>query len=283
MHKAVPSLLLFCALLVAPACGADDGAKPATPTTQRASKRVLVFHRADGFKHTSIPTSADVFRQMDAKSEAFEFVVTDDIKHFDKETLNTYDAVVFCLTTGEIALSDEQKASLLEFVQSGRGGLVGIHSATDTFYKWPEFGEMLGGYFDGHPWNANDTVVVKVEQPTNAITAPWGKSTFQITDEIYQIKAPYDRAKQDVLLSLDTDQTDMKKNGIKRTDKDFAVAWTKPYGKGRVFYTSLGHNDAVWQDPRYQAHLLAGLQWVTHAEHGKPADAAKTPAAPGAQ
>ncbi len=276
MSKIV-SLLLLCALFVAPACAQEgSGKKPDAPATQRAMKRVLVFNRADGFKHASIPTSADVFKQMDATSEPFEFIVTDDIKHFDKDTLNTYDAVVFCLTTGEIALSEEQKAALLEFVKSGKGGLVGIHSATDTFYKWPEFGEMLGGYFDGHPWNAGDTVTVKIEQ-ANPITAPWGKSKFQITDEIYQIKDPYDRKKQDVLLSLDTDATDMTKPGIKRTDKDFAVAWTKNYGEGRVFYTSLGHNDAVWKDPRYQAHLLAGLQWVTHAEHGKPTDAANKP------
>ena len=218
---------------------------------------------------------------MDATSEIFEFVVTDDVAHFDEDKLNTYDAVVFCLTTGEIKLSEEQKAALLEFVQSGKGGLVGVHSATDTFYKWPAFGEMMGGYFDGHPWNAGDTVTVKIEQEANPITAPWGKSRFQITDEIYQIKEPYDRKKQDVLLSLDTDATDMTKPGIKRTDKDFAVAWTKSAGKGRVFYTSLGHNDAVWKDPRYQAHLMAGLQWVTRLQYGKPegAAAATTPAA----
>jgi type 1 glutamine amidotransferase len=276
MHRIVSTLLL-CAVLAATACAQNDSATKSDappPTTQRASKRVLVFNRADGFIHKSIPTSAEVFKQLDATSEVFEFVVTDDVAHFDKAKLDTYGAVVFCLTTGEIALSDAQKAALLDFVQSGRGGLVGIHSATDTFYKWPEFGEMMGGYFDGHPWNANDTVTIKIEQ-VNPITAPWGKSKFQITDEIYQFKEPYDRKRQDVLLSLDTEATDMTKKGIKRTDKDFAVAWTKSADKGRVFYTSLGHNDAVWKDPRYQAHLMAGLQWVTRVEHGKPADAAK--------
>ncbi len=262
--------LLVCCLLIAPVARAQEDAKPkAAPTTQRAQKKVLVFNRADGFKHSSIPTSAEVFKQMDATSEVFEFIITDDIKHFDKDTLNTYHAVVFCLTTGEIALSEAQKAALLEFVQSGKGGLIGIHSATDTFYKWPQFGEMLGGYFDGHPWHAGDTVTIKNEQPNNAITLPWGADPFQVTEEIYQFKEPYSRAKQEVLLSLDADKTDLTKKGVKRTDKDFAVAWTKRYGEGRVFYTSLGHNEAVWNDPRYQAHLMAGLLWATHAEHGK--------------
>jgi type 1 glutamine amidotransferase len=267
------SLLMLCAALAVPVLAQDDAnAKKAPPTTQRAHKRVLVFNKTEGFHHDSIPTSADVFKQLDAASEMFEFVVTDDVKHFDKAELDTYDAVVFCLTTGEIKLSDEQKAALSDFIRSGRGGFVGIHSATDTFYQWPEYGEMIGGYFDGHPWTADTTVTVKVEQ-VNPITAPWGKTKFQITDEIYQLKEPYDRKKQDVLLSLDADGTDMTKPGIKRADKDFAVAWTKMHGKGRVFYTSLGHNIAVWKDPRYQAHLMAGLQWVTRIEHGKPTDA----------
>jgi hypothetical protein len=238
-------LLLLCALCVTPALGQDDPAKKSAgaPTTQRASKRVLVFNKTEGFKHASIPTSAEVFRKMDATSEIFEFVVTDDAAHFDKDKLNTYDAV----------------------------------------YKWPAFGEMMGGYFDGHPWNAGDTVTIKIEQEANPITAPWGKSKFQITDEIYQMKEPYDRKKQDVLLSLDTDATDMTKPGIKRTDKDVAVAWTKGAGQGRVFYTSLGHNDAVWKDPRYQAHLMAGLQWVTRLEYGKPEGAAAAATAPAAK
>ncbi len=274
------SLLLLCALFITPACAQDAGEKKAdAPTTQRAHKRALVFNKTEGFKHKSIPTSAEVFKQMDATSEVFEFVVTDDVAHFDKDKLNTYDVVVFCLTTGEIKLSDEQKGALLEFITSGKGGFVGIHSATDTFYDWPEFGGMLGGYFDGHPWNAADKVTIKNEQPKNAITLPWGEDPFELMEEIYQFKDPYSRSKQDVLLSIDTDKTDMKKDGLKRTDKDFAVAWTKSHGKGRVFYTSLGHNEAVWKDPRFQAHLMAGLQWVAHAEHGKAKDAAKAQAA----
>ncbi len=275
---------VFCALFVAPACAQDDAKKSAAaaPTTQRAQKRVLVFNRADGFKHKSIPTSAAVFKELDATSEVFEFVVTDDVTHFDKDKLNTYNAVVFCLTTGEYkpndpknpgkpSFSDEHKAALLEFVQSGRGALVGIHSATDTFYDWPKFGEMLGGYFDGHPWNEKDTVTIKNEQPGNPITLPFGKDPFELMEEIYQFKEPYSRERQQVLLSIDTDKTDMSKKGIKRADKDFAVAWTKSYGKGRVFYTSLGHNDAVWKDPRFQAHVMAGLMWATKAENGKAA------------
>ncbi len=265
--------------------GRSDTAKSAgnvgAPTTGpahsgAAHKRVLVFTLAVGFKHASIPTSVQVFKQMDASSESFEFVVSEDVQNFDRENLFKFDAVVFCLTTGEIPFTEEQKAALLEFVQSGRGALVGIHSATDTFYKWPQFGEMIGAYFDHHPWNAGDTVTIKNEHPENAITAPWGVEPFPLMEEMYQFKDPYSREKLTVLLSIDTDKTDMTKPNIKRTDKDFAVAWTKTYGKGRVFYTSLGHNDAVWHDPRFQAHVLAGLNWATEAkaERDQPTTAA---------
>jgi type 1 glutamine amidotransferase len=121
---------------------------------------------------------------------------------------------------------------------------------------------MIGGYFDGHPWHSTDAVTVKVEKPENPIVKPFGDKPFELTEEIYQLKAPYDRSKCEVLLSLDTSKTDMTKNGVKRTDGDFAVSWIKPFGDGRVFYTSLGHNEAVWNDPRYQKHLLAGIAWA---------------------
>ncbi len=267
MLKCASLLLVLCAVVVSPARGQDE--KEPALEAKSPAKRVLVFNRADGFKHASIPTSAAVFKELDAKSEDFEFVVTDDVSHFEKDKLDTYAAVVFCLTTGEIAFSDAQKAALLDFVKSGRGGIAGMHSATDTFYKWPEFGAMLGGYFDGHPWNSFDKVTIKNEQPASPIAKPWGTEPFELVEEIYQFKEPYSRAKQDVLMSIDVDKTDMTKAGLKRTDKDFAVAWTKTYGQGRVFYTSLGHNDAVWKDPRYQAHVMEGLKWVTTAADAK--------------
>jgi len=283
MLKWTTSLLLIaCALLCSPLL-AQEGAKPAADAQKPKAKRVLVFNRADGFKHKSIPTSAEVFKQLDGKSDEFEFVVTDDVAHFDKDKLDGYAAVVFCLTTGEYVkddpknpgkppFTDEHKAALLDFVKSGRGGLMGIHSATDTFYKWPEFGEMLGGYFDGHPWNQSDKVTIKNEKPDNDVSKPWGTQPIELVEEMYQFKDPYRRADREVLMSIDVDKTDMTKKGIKRKDKDFAVAWTKKHGDGRVFYTSLGHNDAVWNDPRYQAHLMEGLKWLTGGD-AKPAAA----------
>ena len=113
---------------------------------------------------------------------------------------------------------------------------------------------MIGGYFDGHPWHTD--VTVRVEDRTFPATAHLGES-FRIKDEIYQFKN-WSREKTHVLLSLDPGSVDLNAKNVHRTDKDFALAWAHPYGKGRVFYSALGHRDEVWQDERFQKMLVNG-------------------------
>jgi uncharacterized protein len=221
---------------------------------------VLVFSMTQGFRHQSIPVAKQVLEELGRKSGAFQATVSDELDNFDRARLFQFDAIVFNLTTGEIPLTDQQKQNLLDFVSGGRG-FVGVHSATDTFYKWEEFGKLIGAYFDGHPWNANDTVHICVEKE-NKLTEMFPEKCFDLTEEIYQFREPYDRSKLNVLMSLDTGKTDMTRRGIKRTDNDFAIGWTKSHGDGRVFYTALGHNEAVWKDPRFQEHLLSGIRWA---------------------
>ena len=130
---------------------------------------------------------------------------------------------------GRSRLPRRRRRALTDAVSSGKVGFVGIHSATDTLYQWPAYGEMIGGYFDGHPWTADTTVTIRKEEE-NAVTKPFPQQ-FQLTEEIYQMKE-YDRSKCDVCMSLDTTKTDMTRQGIKRTDGDFPVSWVKTYGKG---------------------------------------------------
>ena len=159
----------------------------------------------------------------------------------------------------------------------GGKGLIGIHAATDCFYKWSDFGELMGGYFDGHPWN--EQVTIKLDDPGHPVNAAFGGQPFQVTDEIYQIRDPYSRERLRVLLSLDTTQTDMNKQGIKRTDGDFAVSWVRRHGRGRVFYCSLGHREEIFWNPQVLRHYLDGIQYAcgdlfVHdnptSEHGAP-------------
>jgi type 1 glutamine amidotransferase len=185
--------------------------------------------------------------------------VTDDVSQINAENLKKYDAVMF-YTTGELPMSDEQKKAFLDFIRRGKG-FIGVHSATDTFYKWPEYGELIGGYFDQHPWNRE--VRIKVEDRDHPATRHLGEN-FTIADEIYQFK-DWSRDKVHVLLSLDASSVDLTAKNVHRTDKDFAVAWTDTFGKGRMFYTSLGHRPEVWQDKRFQDHLVGGILWAMKA------------------
>lgn len=239
--------------------GAAGAAAAANPAADKASRKVLVVSMTKGFRHSSIPIGLETVKALGEQSKAFTAVLSDDLSHFDPEKIREFSAIVFLNTTGELPMTDAQKQAFADFVSSGKG-FVGIHSATDTFYQWPTYGEMIGGYFNHHPWNANDTVTVRVEK-RNALTASF-PDEFQLTEEIYQIKEPYDRSKCDVCLSLETTRTDMTKKNVQRTDGDFPISWIKPFGSGRVFYTSLGHNEALYKREDYQKHVLEGIKWA---------------------
>jgi type 1 glutamine amidotransferase/HEAT repeat protein len=147
----------------------------------------------------------------------------------------------------------------MAYIKTGKG-IAGIHAATDCFYKWEEFGAMMGGYFDGHPWN--EQVTLKLDDPEHPVNAAFGGKPFVVADEIYQFKDPYSRDNVRVLLSLDPSGTNMAKNGMKRDDGDYAVSWVREYGRGRLFYCSLGHRHEIFWNTPVLEHYLAGIQWA---------------------
>ncbi len=255
------SYVLASALLLALAVpvSADD-TKKAADGKGEAKKRLLVITESKGFRHGCVTRKGDelslvekTLTELGAKN-GFDVVCSQDSRSvITAENLKNFDAVFF-YTTGELPLSDTQKADLLQFIRSGKG-FAGSHSATDTFYKWPDYGNLIGGYFDGHPWHKKITVLV--EDTKHPATRHLGDS-FVITDEIYQFRAPYDRSKLHVLMRMD--MKDEKPGN--RKDNDNALAWTHEYGKGRVFYTALGHRDEVWQDERFQKLIVGGLRYV---------------------
>lgn len=233
-----------------------------------APKRVLVYTVSAGFEHDVVkrakPDEPSLVERalVDRAKERgwFECVLSRDAADFTKEKLGTFD-LVFFYTTGELPFSAEQKRALFDFVKDGKA-FAGAHCATDTFYAEPEYGAMIGAYFDGHPWH--EKVRVLVDDREHPSTKHLG-GAFEITDEIYQFKAPYDRSKLHVLLHLDPSTTDLARDGVHRTDRDFANAWCKDFGKGRVFYTALGHRPEVWKDERFLRHLEGGLAWAMRA------------------
>lgn len=239
------------------------------PPTAAETARVLYVTQSAGFAHPVLPHSEAVFERIARESGRLDLTVSRDAAGLTAATLADYDAVVF-FTTGELPMDDEQKAALLAWVRDS-GAFVGVHSATDTFYEWPGYGRLLGGYFDGHPWHQE--VAVRVEDRQHPATRHLGGS-FRIHDEIYQHR-DWSRDDVRVLLSLDVGSVDMNARNIRRTDGDFALAWTRQEGAGRVFYTALGHRPEVWDDPRFQTHLLQGIAWAV----GDPAGGADQPVA----
>jgi type 1 glutamine amidotransferase len=181
--------------------------------------------------------------------------------------LDYFDAVVF-YTNGETEMTDAQKQDLLAFVRDDAKGFVAVHTATASFYSWPEYGELVGGYFENHPWNVFDAPII-VERPDFPAVKALSSGTV-LRDEMYQYRTPYSRDKVDVLARLDESKLDLANPNVKRSDGDFPIAWIKRYGKGRVFSSTLGHPDASWDDARVQTLYLEGIKWVLRLTNGEP-------------
>jgi len=217
--------------------------------------QVLLVTQAAGYKHEVLDQAARTL-QIEGPGYGLEFTLSRDLSKIPPQQLAIYDGIVF-YTSGELPLSQAQKDALLDFVRSGKG-FAGIHSATDTFYEWPEYGELIGAYFGGHPWSGEKVGIV-VEDLEHPATEHLG-IYFSLIDEIYQFKN-FSRQGKHVLMGLDITSVDMAKPGVKTTDRDFALAWTKRYGQGRVFYTALGHFPKVWESKAFQQHVLMGIRW----------------------
>jgi uncharacterized protein len=176
------------------------------------------------------------------------------------KTLGYFDAVLF-YTNGETSLSAQQKQDLLDFIARDGKGFIGIHTASATAYGWPEYGDMLGGVFDNHPWLIADAKII-VERPSFPAMRRF-RTGMIVRDEHYQMRAaPYARDKVDVLARIDPASVDLKAPMVHRADGDFPIAWIKTYGTGRVFYSGLGHTDAAWDDPRIRTMTLEAIKWA---------------------
>ncbi len=252
-------------------------ASPAKATVKpKKSRKLLVFSLCKGYRHSSIPYCTKSLEIMGKKTGAFEIFHTEDMAIFEPENLKQFDAVCFNNTT-QLAFEDENlRKSLLDFVRSGKG-IVGIHAATDNFYKWPEAAELMGGVFDGHPWVAKGTWAVQIEDKTHPLTAAFKGRGFKINDEIYRTKPLNLRKNCRVLIGLDmTDKTNLNAEGVRPTDKDIPISWVRSYGKGRIFYCALGHNHHIFWNQTILQHYLDGIQF---AFGDLPADSTPVPKA----
>ena len=270
-------------------------------------KKLLVVTVTTGFRHTSIPTLEKVIAQLGKDSGEFtvdyvqqppgkpgklkkdatpednaafqdaetkwEAALKVELQKLSPENLKNYDGIVFANTTGQLPIPDPQ--GLVDWLKAGHP-FIGIHSASDTFHKWPGFIEMLGGEFDHH--GPQLSVECINEDTTHPANAHLGKTWTLKQEEMYQFKN-YNPAKVHDLLYLD------KKPQEPSTPGHFPVSWCKPFGTGKVFYTSLGHReDIIDADPdlkgrinpietskAYQQHILGGIEWALGLKSAAPA------------
>ena len=255
-----------------------ERAIPAVAPAKPAAKRkllVVTLHVHDGKVrkgHASIPHGNLALELMGKRTGAYEVVFSNDVEMFRPERLKDFDAICFNNTAGVLFDDPALRESLLGFIRSGKG-FVGIHAAAATFVQWPKydqwpaFGEMVGATENGgHPWKPDEKITIRPEEPAHPLNAAFKGQRFEIADEVFQFQTPYSRQKLRILLSIDTDKTDMdpKRRFLAERfkDRDFAMSWIRRYGEGRVFYTSFGHNPHIfWNEPML-AHFLAGIQYA---------------------
>jgi type 1 glutamine amidotransferase len=246
-------------------------AKAQMPPNRMA--RVLVVAETNGFEHDSVPDAMAAVYRMGHESRLWETTLRTDTENITKKdlqkgnfkSLNYFDALVFASTTGELNLTGDQKADMMSFIKDDGKGFVGIHAALDTNYK-PEYGEMIGGWFNEHPWGTFNAPII-LEDPGFPAVRHF-PSAFVKHDEIYQAKE-WSRGKVNVLLRLDETKLDFNNPRVHRDDHDFAVAWSKMHGKGRVFYSTLGHTKEAWDDPDIQKMYFEAIKWVLGMTEGR--------------
>jgi len=243
-------------------------------STQGATRRrLLVVSVTKGFRHSSISTAEKVLGELGQKSGAFTVdYVRNDQEMAEKMTpaaLRQYDGVVFANTTGDLPLPDKQ--AFIDWIKSGKA-FVGMHSASDTFHGFPPYIEMLGGEFQTHHAQVK---VDCINQDRDHPATRHLEATFTAFDEIY-IQKNFHRDQVHGLLTLHAHPNE-------KTPGDYPIAWCKMYGQGRVFYTSLGHREDIWDtdtpanfkrenakevSEAYQKHILGGIKWALGLEKG---------------
>ncbi len=215
--------------------------------------RILMLRHSAGFEHSYLPDAEVTIKRLSLKN-GWQATTTHRCENITAASLAKVDVLVFA-TTGALPFDEDQKAAILAFVRDGKG-FFGIHNATDTCYEWAAYGQMIGGYFNGHPWTQEVGVIVEDRHHPATRMLP---ERFRVFDEIYTMKN-WARDQTHVLLRLDNDTVDVSKGT--RADHDYALAWCHAYGRGRVIYTALGHPDELWHQPWFQGHIEGCLQWA---------------------
>ena len=238
-------------------------------SAQPKRKKLLAIGEVQGYQHDSVSHALATIERIGRESGIYDTYIRTDSQLITKEklaagnakNLNFFDALLF-FTTGEPAWTNQQKKDFLSFIHDDGKGFIGVHTATDTFYTWPEYGEMTGGYFKEHPWGVFEAPVI-VEDPNFPGMSGFPRA-FTFNDEMYQ-HMNISRDKMHVIARLDENKLDLKNPKVlpeRLADKDFPIIWAKTYGKGRVYYNTLGHREETWDRKDVQNMYLEAIKWA---------------------
>lgn len=279
------------ALILGPSAAAGQSVAPSAAGDD--APRLLFLTHAGLYKHASLQPAEEAVTAWGAEA-GFRVTTVQgyeeeadalDLSFLTPEYLDQFDGLMM-MTNGNLPLSDEQKEAIVDFVRHGNG-FVGVHNAALTLYDYPPFGEMLGGYFE-RTVAQERLFVLDVEDEDHPATRMLG-SSWPLVDEFYiygkgvwdpdapeenvdvlfghRIPVAFSRDRVNVLLSIDTRESDL--SGLSHVSEggDYPQAWYQEFGEGRSFYTSLGHTTRIWEhDPVFRAHLTGGIRWALGLE-----------------
>jgi type 1 glutamine amidotransferase len=238
------------AILVLSGCG-RHGREPAPAAGQtRDTLSVLVFTRTTGFRHASIDDGVAAIRRLGA-ANGFTVEATEDPTRIEEDALGRFQVVVFLSSTGE-PLDPTQQEALKRWVERG-GGWVGVHAAADAMYDWPWYGDLVGAWFRRHPSVQRATVRItdRNHPSTRSLPAAWTR-----TDEWSDFR---DNPRGRVRVLAVVDESSYQGGGM---GADHPVSWCHQPGRGRSWYTALGHTRESWSEPLFLAHILGGIRWA---------------------
>lgn len=239
--------------------------------TPKASRRLLVYDANIGYGganggHRSIPAANMAIELFAKATGAYEAVFSNDLENFKYDKIKKFDAVFLNNTVGQIFVDPEIRSSLSRFVREG-GGLAGYHGTSHASMDWPEFGEMLGAVEGSHR-EPTEMATVKIDDPSSPLMAAFGGKSFVHQDEFYRfVEGPLSRDTVRVLMSMDIENTDLNQGRgcgrpCVRPDADYPLSWIRSHGKGRVFFTALGHTPAFFASEDLSDFFFRGIQFV---------------------
>ena len=243
----------------------EAAAPRAAIATPKKPRKLLITDIQMYSGHSTIPHGNELLELMAKYTGTFEATFSNDLNLLKYPKIKEFDAVYLNNVCGMVHNDPEVRDGILRFVREG-GGIGGNHAVTYANLNWPEFAEMMGGWSGAHHVEKQ---MLKIDDPGSPLMKPFGTESFEHTDEFYIFPpySPYSREKQRVLMSIDVEKSDRATANkfcaqCTRPDQDYGVAWVKAYGKGRTYFTPLGHTTIMYTDKRWTQHLLAAIQYI---------------------